>query len=189
MFEALRAALPEWIKLGASTWVIDTIMSGIKLDWATPPTRYNSKQYPLDAADTAFLASEIQRELDNGYIREVRSPTAFQQLQCISSAFVAHTASKPRVVYDYKHVNSFINNASCKYETLYDLAETLRPRDALLSWDIRDAYHHLTVRPEDRTYLAFRALGRVNVPVTMPFGARPAPRIWTKVCRPVVQLL
>lgn len=115
------------------------------------------------------------------------SPKKIGELQCISSAFVAHTARKPRVVYDYKHTNSFLINASCKYETLYDLADTLRPKDALLSRDIKDAYHHLLVREHHRTILAFRALGRVFIPHTMPFGVRLAPRIWSKVCRPVVQ--
>lgn len=69
------------------------------------------------------------------------------------------------------------------------MAQVLRPGDALLFWDIRDAYHHLTIHPADRTYLAFRTLGRVFVPVTMPFGLRIAPRTWTKVCHPVVGAL
>jgi len=68
----------------------------------------------------------------------------------------------------------------------HDLAQALRPNDALLSWDIKDAYHLLLIPAEDRKYLAFRANGRVNVPMTMPFGLRSEPRIWTKVCRPVV---
>lgn len=189
VYQALRAALPEWEKLGANPWVTDTIRNGIKLEFASTPTRFRSKEYPLNADDAAFMKTEIQRELDNGYIRQVTDPKEMNDLQCISSAFVAHTARKPRVVYDYKHTNSFMINASCKYETLYDLADTLRPNDALLSWDIKDAYHHLLVRKKDRTFLAFRALGRVFVPLTMPFGVRPAPRIWTKVCRPVVQWL
>lgn len=55
-----------------------------------------------------------------------------------------------------------------------------RPGHALLSWDIQDAYHHLNIRPADRTYHAFRTLGRIFVPVTMPFGLRVAPQTWTK---------
>lgn len=143
----------------------------------------------MNADDTAFMRTEIARELREGYILELTSPREIAELMCISSAFVAHTGHKPRAVFDFKHPNDFQENASCKYETLQDLALTLRPGDALLSWDIRDAYHHLTIRPCDRTYLAFRTLGRVFVPVTMPFGLRVAPRTWTKVCRPVVGAL
>lgn len=83
----------------------------------------------------------------------------------------------------------FQENAACKYETLNGLSQALRPNDALLSWDIKDAYHDLLIRAEDRKYLAFRAKCRIYVPVTMPFGLRSAPRIRTKVCRPVVSSL
>ena len=189
VFEALRTALPEWEALGAPPWVLDTIKNGIHIEWASPPTRFRCREYPVNAEDAAFLRLEIQRELDEGYIMEVLDPAAVADLTCISSAFVSHTAAKPRAVFDFSHTNEFMINASCKYETLYDLAQVLRPDDALLSWDIQDAYHHLVVRPEDRTFLAFRACGRVFVPVTMPFGARVAPRIWTKVCRPLVEWL
>lgn len=189
VYEALRAALPEWEKLGAPYWVTDTIRNGIKLEFSSAPTRFRCKEYPLNAEDTAFMTTEIKRELDSGYIEEVTDPWQIAKLQCISSAFVVRTARKPRAVFDFKHTNSFLVNASCKYETLYDLADTLRPNDSLLSWDIKDAYHHLVVRKKDSTFMAFRALGRVFVPHTMPFGVRPAPRIWTKVCRPVVQWL
>jgi len=108
---------------------------------------------------------------------------------CVSSAFIVHTAQKPRVVYDYKYVNSFTATASCKYETLPDLAQSLRQNDALLTWDVQDAYHHLMLQPDDRKYLAVRCLGRFCVPITMPFRLAPAPLTWTKVMRPVVQHL
>lgn len=189
VFAALRAALPEWRKLRASAWVLDTIEHGVKIDWTEPPPRFRAREYPMGSDDTAFMRQEIARELQEGYIEEVTSPAAISNLVCISSAFVAHTGHKPRAVFDFSHPNDYQDNASCKYETLQELAQVLRPGDALLSWDIRDAYHHLTIRPADRTYLAFRTLGRVFVPVTMPFGLRVAPRTWTKVCRPVVGAL
>jgi len=54
---------------------------------------------------------------------------------------------------------------------------------------VQDAYHHLTLRPADRNFLAFRTLGRTFIPITMPFGLRVAPLTWTKIMRPVVQHL
>ena len=189
MFTALRQALPEWIFLGVSPWVADTIEHGVKIEWDSLPTPYRSHEYPLDAVDAEFVASEITRELAEGYIMEVTEPAELDELVCVSSAFVVHSGHKPRVVFDFKHPNAFQAVSSCKYETLPDLAQVLRPGDALLQWDVKDAYHHLTLRPSDRKYLAFRTLGRVFVPITMPFGLRVAPLTWTKVIRPVVQHL
>lgn len=189
VFEALRAALPRWLRMGVSPWVSDTVENGVNIVWTATPTPFNSAEYPLAVADREFMATEIQRELDAGYIKEVTRPEDLDALVCIASAFVTNQAKKPRKVLDYSHVNDFQELSSCKYETLPDLAQSLRPGDALLSWDVKDAYHHLRIRPEDRKYLAFRALGRVFVPMTMPFGLRIAPFTWTKVMRPVVQHL
>lgn len=116
-------------------------------------------------------------------------PEKIEQLVCISSAFVAHTAQNPRAVYDYKHVNSYTNTASCKYETLPELGQTLRANDALLMWDVKYAYDHLTLREKDRTYRALRCAGRFLKAITMPFGLAQAPLTRTKVMRPVVQHL
>lgn len=189
VFEALRAALPRWLRMGVSPWVSDTIENGVKIVWQATPTPFRSAEYPLAPADHAFMASEIERELNAGYITEVTQQRDLDELVCISSAFVTNQAKKPRTVLDYSHINNFQELSSCKYDTLPELAQSLRPNDALLSWDIKDAYHHLVIRPEDRKYLAFRALGRVFIPVTMPFGLRIAPFTWTKVIRPVVQHL
>lgn len=189
VYEALRAALPRWLQLGVSPWVADTIKNGVKLEWTSTPTPFVSVEYPLTAEDRAFMTGEIAREMDNAYILEVTDPDEIDELVCVSSAFVTHTANKPRAVLDFTHQNGFLDVASCKYETLPELAQTLRPHDAMLTWDIKDAYHHLVVRPEDRKCLAFRCLGRFFVPVTMPFGLAPAPMIWTKVMRPVVEHL
>jgi len=143
VFSGLRAALPNWVALGASSWVEDTIQNGVKIEWLEPPTPFNCYEYPMDPAETAFRAAEIQRELDEGYVLELLDPKELYELVCISSAFVVHTAHKPRAVFDYKHPNQIQKVSSCKYETLQELAPTLRPDDALLEWDIQDAYLHL----------------------------------------------
>eukprot|EP00168_Porphyra_purpurea_P018165 TRINITY_DN662_c0_g1_i10.p1 TRINITY_DN662_c0_g1~~TRINITY_DN662_c0_g1_i10.p1 ORF type:complete len:892 (+),score=165.22 TRINITY_DN662_c0_g1_i10:970-3645(+) len=189
VYEALRAALPRWLRMGVSPWVLDTVENGVKLVWTLTPTPFGSAEYPLAPADKTFMTNEIQRELEAGYILEVTQQDALDELVCVSSAFVTNQAKKPRKVLDYSHVNDFQELSSCKYETLPELAQSLRPGDALLSWDVKDAYHHLKIREEDRKYLAFKALGRTFVPVTMPFGMRIAPFTWTKVMRPVVQHL
>lgn len=189
VFETLKAPLPRWLQLGVSSWVADTIRDGVKIDSREQPTPFCSREYPLNEEDTDFLRGEIQRGLDNVYIEEVIDPDEIEQLVCISLAFVAHTAQKPRAVYDYKHVNSFTDTASCKNETLPELAQSLRPNDALLTWDAKDTYQHLTLREEDLAFLAFRCLGRFFKPITMPFGLAPAPLTWTKLMRFVVQHL
>jgi len=189
-YAALKTALPQWREMGASAWVLDVIDNGIFIPWASTPPRRHSPGYPLNAADTAFMAEQLEEDLAAGYIKEVTGDAAaIAALHCISPAFIVRKGRKPRKVLDYTHPNAHVDVRKFKYETLNDLSQVLRPDDSMLVWDIKDAYHHLTLREEDQRFLAFTTLRRVFVPITMPFGMSLAPYMWTKVVRPLVQYL
>ena len=107
VFTALRDALPAWIDLGVSAWVEDMIAGGVRIEWDSPPTPYRSHDYPLDAADSALMTPEIERGLAACYIQEMNDSTALDQFVCVSSSLVVHSGQNPRVVFDYKHPNTF----------------------------------------------------------------------------------
>lgn len=107
----------------------------------------------------------------------------------IVNGFVTWSAGKQRFVIDARHQNAHIDDRRFRYENLFDLAPQLRAGDQLMSWDVKDAYHHVPLREADKTYFAFQCLGRVFTCNTMPFGLKVAPYLWTKICRPVVQAL
>lgn len=136
-------------------------------------------------ADKEYLEKEIARGLLCGFYRELTAEEA-AQAHCIVGAFVVTSAGKQRMVIDYRLPNSYLKDRRFKYESLFSLAPQLRPGDALLSWDISDAFIHLEIRPADRKFLCFTALGRVFELVVMPFGLRLAPYYWTIVCWPIV---
>lgn len=181
----VRSRLGAWRRIGASPWVLDTLRRGIYLPWVKKPPRFRSKGYQVAPADADYLKREITRGLARGFYRELTDEEA-NKAHCIVGAFVTHSAGKQRLVIDYRVPNQYLEERKFKYESLYDLAPQLRPGDAMLSWDISDAFFHLEIRPTDKKYLCFTALGRVFEPVVMPFGLRLAPYYWTKVCRPVV---
>lgn len=165
--------------------MVDTLTRGIYLPWTSKPPRFRAKGYPVAASDRDYLENEIARGLSRGFYREL-TPTEAEASNCVVGAFVTHSVGKQRLVIDYRVPNRHLADRKFKYESLFDLAPQLRPGDAMFSWDISDAFFHLEIRPEDRTYLCFTALGRVFEPIVMPFGLRLAPYYWTKVCRPVV---
>lgn len=139
-------------------------------------------------ADKAFALAEIQRCLEKGYWRELTKEEADEQV-VIVNGFVVTAAGRQRLVLDCRYPNSFIDARRFKYESLPELATQLRPRDELIKWDVKDAYHHLLLRPEDRRYFAFQLMGRTFQSLTMPFGMQAAPFLWTKVVKPVVRRL
>ena len=117
-------------------------------------------------------------------------PVEERRIKVLSPAFVVRSSSgAERTVIDLRYPNSFMAQRTCRYETLADVAQVLRPADAMLVWDVADAYHHFLLRPEDALFLALELDGRIFISLTMPFGLWVAPYTWTKVCGPVVQCL
>ena len=60
----VRRALPKWRKLGASSWVLDSIANGVKIPWTSRPPPRRARPYPASSAATFFIRDEIQRQLD-----------------------------------------------------------------------------------------------------------------------------
>lgn len=139
-------------------------------------------------ADKAFALAEIQRCLEKGYWRELTKEEADEQV-VIVNGFVVTSAGRQRLVLDCRYPSSFIDSRRFKYESLPELAAQLRPRDELIKWDVKDAYHHLLLRQQDRRYFAFQLMGRTFQSLTMPFGMQAAPFLWTKVVKPVARRL
>lgn len=154
--------------------MIDTLTQGINLPWVTPPPRHHAKGYPVADRDKAYLVGELERGLAGGFYWEL-SPAEAATAHCILGVFVTWSAGKPRMVIDYRLPKAHLAERKFKYESLYDLAPQLPPGDSMLSWDIKDAFFHLELRPRDRTFLCFTVMGRVFEPVVMPFGLRLAP--------------
>lgn len=59
----------------------------------------------------------------------------------------------------------------------------------MTSWHVADAFHHVFLAESEGLRLAFAVAGIVYVPLTMPFGLKLAPWVWTKLMRPVVAYL
>jgi len=139
-------------------------------------------------ADRAFVAEELERWVEAGFIRRLSDKEA-ADAPCVSPAFVSWVRPKPRLVIDLRQVNEQLQVIKFKYEALVEFMSAVQPLDHLISWDIKDAYHHVYIYPSDRPYLTFAISGGTYEPITMPFGLSLAPWAWTKVMRPVLAYL
>ena len=67
-----------------------------------------------------------------------------------------------------------------KMESPEDIISTAQLNDFATSLDLSNAFNHLIVHPSLRPYLAFAFKGRTYTYRAMPFGAKHAPRLFTK---------
>lgn len=135
------------------------------------------------------MENELDRWVAAGYVRRLTKQQA-AAAPCVSPAFVSmDRPGKPRLVVDLRQVNEHLRAVKFKYEALAEFMSSLLPSDHLISWDVKDAYHHVCIHPDDRRYLTFAVGGHTYEAVTMPFGLSVAPWAWTKIMRPVLDAL
>lgn len=179
----MRRAIKAWRALGASRWVIKTILEGAQIPWKYCPRYHRARPYPVARKDQAFALAEMERCVRLGHWKELHGEDKEKPV-VIVNGFVTWSAGKQRFVIDARYQNQAIDDRRFKYEALTDLAPQLRAGHQLIGWDVKDAYHHVPLRKADQTYFAFQCMGRVFRCVTMPFGLKVAPFVWTKLCRP-----
>ena len=92
---------------------------------------------------------------------------------------------KTRLVLDVSSLNLHIPTYRFKMTTIATVRETLRPDWYMASIDLRDAYWHVPISKAFRPYLAFTSGKNIYQFCVLPFGLNIAPRVFTKVLRPV----
>ena len=98
---------------------------------------------------------------------------------------------KFRLCTDYRPLNDFQVKVPFKMDTLQTVAESIQPNDFGMLVDLTDCYLTLGLHPSQRKYCRFRhpANGRRLQWRTISFGMSEAPRICTKLLRPLMGLL
>ena len=64
-------------------------------------------------------------------------------------------SSKPRLVLDCRHINPHLFRYKFKYEDGNVARELLQKGDFIFSYDLKSAYHHITIFSEHQQYLGF----------------------------------
>jgi hypothetical protein len=90
---------------------------------------------------------------------------------------------------DARPVNEALLHEHFKMEGLGTARQLVRRDDFMTTLDITEAYPHLLISPEHRRYFRFVWEGVHYQYRALCFGVASAPRIFTKLLRPVIQLL
>jgi hypothetical protein len=184
-YKRVAACAEKWLQIGATPAMVRMIKCGVLLPWKGNPSRRFRREYPMNPEDYKFASTEMDWWIANGSAEEISEAEARQICQIVSG-FVVH-GSKPRVLVDYTAQNEKLETRKFKMETLTELAPQLRPNDALMKIDVKDAYYHLRLRCCDRNKLLFRVAGRFFRPMALNCGLSAAPLLFTKFLRPVIQ--
>ena len=163
------------------------LVRGYKLEFLSRPIQeYIRNPLQFLHAESEKMDSEVATLLERGALNMVKPVSG----QFLSSLFlVPKRDGSSRPVIDLKELNVFLKYDHFKMEGIHLLRDLLQPQDWLGKIDLKDAYFVIPVWKDHRKYLRFVWKGSLLEFACLPFGLTAAPRLFTKVLKPVVALL
>lgn len=178
----LRFFKHEWSCLTTDTSVLETI-SGYKIVFESKPIQISRPpQLPLSLEEKVAIEKEISSLLEKGAIRRIQ----VQEVEYLSTIFtIPKKSGDLRPIINLKNLNRFVKYEHFKMETFKDVKDMLMKSDYLTSIDLKDAYFSVPIHENYHKYLCFQWEDNYYCFQCLPFGLSSAPRVFTKVMKPV----
>ena len=140
----------------------------------------------ISVAMELVISGEIEALLNKGAVYEVSTDTE----GFYSRIFVVpQKGGKHRPVINLRPLNRFLVYQHFKMEGIQLVRDLLQREDWLTRIDLKDTYFAVPIHQKHRKYLRFMWKGKAYEFQCLPFGLSSAPRVFTKLLRPVVGFL
>jgi hypothetical protein len=188
--DALRRRLGYHKAMGMSSVHLGWIGFGVPLEFVQDhaPRPLAFRNHKSTAEEEEFIDKEHETGVaDGSYVVVDRA-----ELKGICPLqVVKHPVSgKRRLVQDLRWINGHLPNVPFKMESLHnELGDIVRRGDKLLTTDITKAYYCLAMHPDAQRYLGWEWKGKFYMPTCLVFGLSTAPRVFTKIMRPMMAFM
>ena len=188
--DTLRKQLGYHHAMGMSAVHLGWIGFGVPLNFIEgkkpEPLAFHNHRSALEEAD--FVDSEHEAGLREGSFVEVRR----DQLLGICPLQVEKnpTSGKRRLCQDARWINGHLPNVEFRMESLnVELGDVVQPGDKAFTTDVDKAYYCVALHPDAQPYLGWSWRGKFYMPTCLIFGLSTAPRIFTKLMRPMMAFM
>ena len=182
----LQHFLSNWKLLTRDQFILEMVV-GIQIPFTSFP--HQSRVPPLtfhNQSEQVAIDQEISEMLQKEAIQVVSPMTG----EFLSSVFlVKKKDGGNRPVINFKELNSYVTYQHFKMEGLHLLKHLIQMGDWMIKIDLKDAYFSVPVSKQHQPLLRFLHKGVRYQFSCFPFGLGPAPRLFTKLLKPVVALL
>ena len=175
----------SWRTLTSDPQIL-SIVSGYKISFLKTPFQKSPPFTQASGQEALLISQEVNELLQKGAIQK----TPFTRDGFYSRLFlVPKKGGSMRPVIDLSSLNKFIVSEHFQMENLSCLKTLLLPGDFMTNIDLKDAYLSVPVHESSRKFLRFIWKGTCYQFKALPFGLCSAPRIFTKVLKPVAAFL
>lgn len=183
----IKHCLVEWQKITSDPNILQ-IVKGCEIVFEDLPPAQPSPPPPIIFTQNEFgCYSEVISTLLQKKVVEPCEPCPGQ--------FISNVFFRPkkdgsyRMILNLKHLNYSVEYHKFKMDTFQSVVHLVEPRCFMASVDIQDAYFSVSVSPLYRKYLRFIWAGKLYQFTALPNGLSSAPRIFTKLMKPVLSTL
>ncbi len=135
--------------------------------------------FPVSPANREVMDKQIDSWIQLGVIEPSKSPWG-------APAFIAYRNGKPRMVIDYRRLNSMVIPDEFPLPRQDDIMQALNGSQWLTTLDALSGFTQLTMHPNSREQLAFRSHRGLWQFTRMPFGYRNGPSVFQRVMQNVL---
>lgn len=179
----INSFLSEWKTITTDVNILD-IVKGCKIEFNRgPPFQLRvPRSLKISYRESEFIKTEVSRLLEKGVI----IPTQHEKGEFLSSIFVTpKNDGSYRLILNLKSFNKHIAYHHFKMESLHYVIQIMKKDCYMASVDLRDAYYSVRIHENYQKYLKFSFNNQLFQFTCLPNGLACAPRLFTKLLKPV----
>jgi hypothetical protein len=180
----LKQFIPFWQTLTNDRFILQSV-SGLMLDFVDGKVPIQSKipyQHIFSTIESQAIDTEIARLLEKG----VLVYSSHEPGQFINTIFTRPKKDgSHRMILNLKPLNKYIEYKKFKMDTLKTVLQLMHRNCYVASIDISDAYYTVPIHVSHQKFLKFQWNGRLFQYTALPNGYSDAPRVFTKLLKPV----
>ena len=183
----LKKYLPAWEAITSDPIILDAIKHyHIEFISQVPMQVHEPRQINCSTTEREIIRQEISKLLLKGVIEIAHNP---------DSGFVSNVFATPkkdgsyRMILNLQQLNEFVVYQHFKMDNIQTALRLVRPQCFMASVDLKDAYYSVPIALEHRHFLMFKWEGQYYQYTCLPNGLACAPRLFTKILKPIYSYL
>ena len=182
----LAQFIAKWREITTDNWVLNTVQHYF-IEFVKCPSQHTiPREISFSQNETKIILEEINKML----LKKAIVETPHKDGEFLSNLFIRPKKDGTyRPIINLRGLNTFVAYSHFKMETIHSAMQLISSNCFMASIDLRDAYYAIPIAQEHRKYLRFLWLNKVYEFTCLPFGLSCAPRVFTKVMKPLVASL
>ena len=179
----LREHVSAWESLTSDSFILDAIKHyHIEFESEVPYQAQEPRHIYSSLSDKEVIDGEISKLLLKGVIERTGHT---------GNGFVSNVFVRPKkdgtyhMILNLKSLNEFVVYQHFKMDNILTALKLMRPKCFMASVDLKDAYYSVPIALEDRKLLKFEWKGDYYQYTCLPNGLACAPRLFTKILKPI----